>query len=193
MLVLRELGLGPRRYRDLLDGLPGVSTNLLATRLQDLVAAGVISKRTLPPPTVVTVYELTEAGQALRPALNELREWGRRYGSAPSDADTARPGWALLSASGRPTALPAGRVCELQVGSELFHLGASQATLSVHGGPAHAADATVTVSADVLYSLMGGGTTAAAAARQATVDGDPKIAMSVLRTLHRVLVAPAHR
>lgn len=190
MLVVRELALGPRRYRDLLDGLPGIPTNLLATRLKDLLAAGIITKRTLPPPTVVTVYELTEAGRALRPALNELREWGRRYGSAPSEADTARPAWALLSASARPTALPEGQICELQVGPEFFHLSASESTLSVHGGPAHAADAVVTMSADTLYRLMTGRMTAAAVARHTTVDGDPKIALSTLETLHGVLDGP---
>src|SRR5664279_1887637 len=89
LLVVRELALGPRRYSDLLNGLPGVPSNLLATRLRDLQDAGVIIKRTLPPPTVVTVYELTEAGHALRPVLGALREWGRRYGSAPADPDAA--------------------------------------------------------------------------------------------------------
>src|ERR1043166_2696068 len=55
LLVLRELELGPKRYTDLLDGLPGVGTNVLSARLRDLEAAGVIVKRTLPPPTPVTV------------------------------------------------------------------------------------------------------------------------------------------
>jgi DNA-binding HxlR family transcriptional regulator len=186
-LIVRELTLGPRRYSDLLTGLPGVPTNLLATRLRDLLDAGVITKRTLPPPTAVTVYELTEAGHALRPALNELREWGRRYAPAPSEADTARPGWALLSASARPTSLPAGRTCELRVDEEFFHLSASDSTLSVHGGPAHAADAVITMSADTMYRHMSGRTTTAATARHATIDGDREIARSALESLHGAL------
>src|SRR5690349_13071210 len=118
MLIVRELTLGARRYRDLLDGLPGVPTNLLASRLKDLQSAGVIAKRTLPAPASVTVYELTEAGHALRPALSELREWGTRYGQVPTDADEVRPSWALMSASARPTALPDGRICEVRVDGE---------------------------------------------------------------------------
>jgi DNA-binding HxlR family transcriptional regulator len=181
-LVIRELTLGPRRYSDLLNGLPGVPTNLLATRLKDLQAAGLITKRTLPPPTAVTVYELTEAGHALRPALSELREWGRRYGSAPSETDTARPGWALLSASTRPTAMPDGSTCELRVDTEFFHLSANESKLLVQGGPAHAPDAVVTLSAPDLYRHMSSDTTT-----PATIEGDPEIAQSALDSLRGVL------
>src|SRR6266853_819660 len=80
LLLVRELTLGPRRYRDLATGLPGIPSNVLAARLKDLQAAGVITRRTLPAPTDVTVYELTGAGRALQPALSELLHWGLRYG-----------------------------------------------------------------------------------------------------------------
>ena len=71
LLLVRELTLGPRRYRDLATGLPGIPSNVLAARLKDLQAAGVITRRTLPAPTDVTVYELTDAGRALQPALTD--------------------------------------------------------------------------------------------------------------------------
>src|SRR5215467_8290503 len=61
LLLVRELTFGPRRYRDLATGLPGIPSNVLAARLKDLQAAGVIARRTLPAPTDVTVYELTGA------------------------------------------------------------------------------------------------------------------------------------
>src|SRR5258708_863132 len=51
LLLVRELTLGPRRYRDLATGLPGIPSNVLAGRLKDLQAAGVITRRTLPAPT----------------------------------------------------------------------------------------------------------------------------------------------
>ena len=123
LLLIRELTLGPRRYRDLATGLPGIPSNVLAAHLKDLQAAGVITRRTLPAPTDVTVYELTEAGRALQPALTELLHWGRRYAPEPSPGAAAQPGWALLAAAGRPTALPAGQTCELRVGPEIFYLG----------------------------------------------------------------------
>jgi DNA-binding HxlR family transcriptional regulator len=190
LLVVRELTLGPRRYSDLMDGLPGIPTNLLASRLKDLRAAGVITKYTMPPPTVVTVYELTEAGNALRGAISELRTWGSRYGSTPSDAGAVRPAWALLSASGRPAALPAGRTCELRVGPEFFHLSTGEAGLSIRGGPAHAADATITMSAETLYRLLTGHATVATAAQQSTIDGRADIARSTLESLHGALAGP---
>ena len=50
LLVLRELLLGPRRFRDLLDGLPGIGANLLTARLRHLEAEGLIAQEVLPPP-----------------------------------------------------------------------------------------------------------------------------------------------
>src|SRR5258708_14284949 len=131
LLLVRELTLGPRRYRDLATGLPGIPSNLLAARLKDLQAAGVITRRTLPAPTDVTVYELTDAGRALQPALNELLDWGLRYAPAPSQDDEVQPGWALLGATAPPTALPAGQVCELRVGPEFFYLPSHAPTLTL--------------------------------------------------------------
>src|SRR5258708_10129571 len=80
LLLVRELTFGPRRYRDLASGLPGIPSNVLAGRLKDLQAAGVLTRRTLPAPTDVTVYELTDAGRALQPALNDSLCRPLRYG-----------------------------------------------------------------------------------------------------------------
>src|ERR671915_514937 len=62
LLIVRELAPGPRRFTDLLDGLPGVSRNLLTERLRALERAGIISRHELPPPAVRRVYELTDDG-----------------------------------------------------------------------------------------------------------------------------------
>src|SRR5258708_944913 len=121
LLLVRELTFGPRRYRDLTTGLPGIPSHVLAARLKDLQAAGVITRRTLPAPTDVTVYELTDAGRALQPALKELLDWGLRYAPEPSPGDAAQPAWALLAAAGRPAALPAGQTGGPRVGPEFFY------------------------------------------------------------------------
>src|SRR5215472_10438341 len=154
LLLVRELTLGPRRYRDLATGLPGIPSNVLAGRLKDLQAVGVLTQRTLPAPTDVTVYELTDAGRALRPALNELLDWGLRFGPEPSPGDAVQPGWALLGVAGRPTALPAGQTCELRVGPEVFYLGSDAGKLTVRRGPAPDGDAVVTMPAGTLYGLL---------------------------------------
>src|SRR5215468_11440178 len=85
LLVVRELLAGPKRYTDLRAGLPGLATDLLAARLRELQQAGVIGRRELPPPTPATVYELTERGQALRPVIRELSQWGRPLLLDPAD------------------------------------------------------------------------------------------------------------
>ena len=59
LLVVRELMFGPRRFSDLRAGLPGISANVLAQRLEELEAAGVLRRRKLAPPAAAQVYELT--------------------------------------------------------------------------------------------------------------------------------------
>src|SRR3977135_1784085 len=76
LLVVRELLLGPRRFTDLMDGLPGISTNVLATRLKELEQAGIVSKRNLPPPAASAVYELSDANGGLAAVLAALAAWG---------------------------------------------------------------------------------------------------------------------
>src|SRR6266576_1022491 len=147
LLLVRELTLGPRRYRDLAAGLPGIPSNVL-----------------------------TGAGRALQPALTELLHWGLRYAPGPSQDAAAQPGWGLLAAAGRPTALPAGQTCELRVGPEFFYLGSDAGTLTVRRGPAPDGDAVVTMPAGTLYSLLTGQTTVTGAVRHSTVDVDTGIA-----------------
>lgn len=92
LLVVRELMEGPKRYTDLVEGLPGIGTNILASRLKDLEAGGIVQKTKLPPPAASTVYELTQCGHDLRPVLHELARWGART-LGPPPLEALRPGW----------------------------------------------------------------------------------------------------
>src|ERR687887_205150 len=65
LLIVRDLLIGPKRYKDILAGLPGIGTNLLAQRLRELEAHGLVERRTLPAPASATVYRLTEKGVRL--------------------------------------------------------------------------------------------------------------------------------
>jgi DNA-binding HxlR family transcriptional regulator len=78
LLIIRELLPGPRRFKDLIEGLPGISTNLLSERLKDLEQEGILCRRILAPPAGSTVYVLTATGQALEAAVLELGRWGSR-------------------------------------------------------------------------------------------------------------------
>lgn len=78
LLVMRELMFGPRRFADLRASLPGISANVLTQRLGDLVAAGIATRRRLPPPAAVWVYELTAWGAEADAAIMALGRWAAR-------------------------------------------------------------------------------------------------------------------
>ena len=76
LLVVRELLLGPKRFTDLRAGLPHVGPDILAQRLRELEASGVLRRGTLPPPAGSRIYELTERGQQLEPVVLALGRFG---------------------------------------------------------------------------------------------------------------------
>lgn len=68
LLIVRELvERGPCRYADLRDGLPGMTSNLLAERLRELEQAGVIAREDAPPPIATTLFRLTPAASSFAP------------------------------------------------------------------------------------------------------------------------------
>jgi DNA-binding HxlR family transcriptional regulator len=78
LLVMRELMLGPRRFGDLRAQLPGISANVLTQRLDGLEAAGIVTRRRLPPPANAPVYALTEWGLESEPIFQALGRWAAR-------------------------------------------------------------------------------------------------------------------
>jgi DNA-binding HxlR family transcriptional regulator len=122
LLVVRELMHGPKRYTDLVERLPGIGTNILASRLRDLEACGIVAKRKLPPPAASRVYELTDYGRGLRTVLRELALWGARSLGPPTADDELFPGWLenALDTVLAPIA-PPGRF-EFRVGDEVASL-----------------------------------------------------------------------
>jgi DNA-binding HxlR family transcriptional regulator len=97
LLIVRELLLREScRYTDLLHGLPGIATNLLADRLRGLEQAGIVSREEAPPPVATTLYSLTERGQELGPILRRLGRWGAPLMLEPADDDAFRSHWLAL-------------------------------------------------------------------------------------------------
>jgi len=78
LLVLRELLLGPRRFSQLREDLPGISANVLTQRLGDLEVRGLVVRRRLPPPSSVHVYEATAWGLEAEPIIQALGRWAAR-------------------------------------------------------------------------------------------------------------------
>jgi DNA-binding HxlR family transcriptional regulator/putative sterol carrier protein len=125
LLLVRELSTGPKRFKDLLGGLPGIGTNLLTNRLKTLEGEGIVRRVTLPPPAGSNVYELTELGRSLEPVIVALSRWGARLLDAPREDDEMRAGWAAVamrSALGRgATNNPLG-IYEFRINGEAFYL-----------------------------------------------------------------------
>jgi DNA-binding HxlR family transcriptional regulator/putative sterol carrier protein len=122
---VRELLTGPKRFKDLLEGLPGIGTNLLTNRLKALEAEGIVRRATLPPPAGSSVYELTELGGSLEPVIVALSRWGGRLLDAPREDDDIRAGWAVVamrSAIGRGATGGRSGTYELRIDGEAFHV-----------------------------------------------------------------------
>jgi DNA-binding HxlR family transcriptional regulator len=150
LLVVLELMRGPKRYTDLVEHLPGIGTNILASRLRDLEAGGIVTKRKLPPPAASRVYELTEYGRGLRPALRELALWGARSLGPPSAEDELFPGW-LENAVDTVLApiAPPGRF-EFRVGDEVASLVDGEA----QAGPCEQPDVVVEGDPEGIYEMF---------------------------------------
>ena len=95
LLIVRDLLRGPKRYTDLSQGLPGIGTNILASRLKELEGAGIVEKKRLPPPFASTVYELTDFGRGLEEPLYALARWGARSLGPPSPDEELYEGWGV--------------------------------------------------------------------------------------------------
>ena len=160
LLVVRELLAGPRRFKDLLDGLPGIGTSLLSERLRELQQADVIAQRTLPPPAGSTVYELTERGRDLAPAAVALERWGFELMDAPAKDEEFRVHWLLTAGTagfrpemGRGTTL----VCELRTSeSDVAHLRIEDGELQIVHGPAIGPDISISAEPRQLIDLLSG-------------------------------------
>jgi DNA-binding HxlR family transcriptional regulator len=178
LLVIRELLKGPRRYTDLAGGLPGIGTNVLASRLRELEAAGVVAKRRLPPPAASTVYELTGYGAQLEETLHALARWGARSLGLPRAHDELDPDWGL---SAFPALLYPERVRQVtaayvvRIGDEdVFTVGLDEGRLHVAIGAHGEPDADLAMEFGTFYELGSGELDAAAAIEDGRlrVDGD---------------------
>ncbi len=100
LLIIRDLMVGPLNYSGLLEGLPGLTTNLLAKRLKELSDGGLIEKDSATAgDRTKALYRLTDAGRALGPVISELANWGRQFGPPPKTGDAMNLRWAMVAMS----------------------------------------------------------------------------------------------
>lgn len=88
LLIVRDLLVGPRRYGELAAGLPRIPSNILAARLKELQAAGVIRRV---PRSRIIIYELTPYGRELEPIVLALGAWGFKAMGEPREDQIITP------------------------------------------------------------------------------------------------------
>jgi DNA-binding HxlR family transcriptional regulator len=181
LLIIRELLLGPMRFGDLEARLDGVSPALLTARLGVLIDNGVVQRATLGAPFNAHVYELTETGRAIQPAIRELIRWGGRFLFPMRQDDLFEPDWVLLAldaiARRTPTAL-------CRIGLRVPHADGF-AGFTIEGGPEGtritkgdpAGGTVIEAPFDVLLQILAKriSVDAAAASHQAKIDGSARI------------------
>jgi DNA-binding HxlR family transcriptional regulator len=179
LLVVRQLLMAPARFRELLDGLPGVATNLLTDRLRDLEAAGVVERR-LAQDSNAIVYALTPWGAELREPIEGLIRWSSPLMISGPGQDSLQPRWLAI-------ALPAllhGRTAEspVELGIEMDGL---YLTLQIDEDGPHVSvepdrrpETSLTAEPAVVLGLAAGAIPIDQA--PATVHGDPRVVAAVL-------------
>lgn len=122
LLIVRELLVGPRRYTDLHADLPGVSTDVLASRLKDMEREGLTTRRRLPHAAAAYVYELTDRGRELLPVLQALATWGAPALQERRPTDAVRAHWFALPLLRVLAGLGAEGVVQVRLDEGEFHV-----------------------------------------------------------------------
>ena len=176
LLVVRELLLGPKRFTDIRAGVPNASPNVLAQRLRDLEASGVVRRRKLPPPAASRVYELTDWGRDLEPVIISLGRWGVRSPSKPRDAELGTDSLILsLRTMFAPEATDGlSASYELRLGEDFFRAEVADGRFEIGRGVADEPDAVVETDAATMTALVYEGRQLAEALRSGDVriEGD---------------------
>lgn len=176
LLIVRELLLGPKRFTDLRAGMPGASADVLAQRLREMTAAGVIRRNKLPPPAASEVYELTEWGADLEPIVTHLGRWGSRSASMNPAADSSIDSLVLsLRALFNPQAAQGFHATVgLRLSGNEFTVKIADGRLQVKRGEAERPAATLDTDRPTLAALLYGGRPLENALRtgDATIGGE---------------------
>ncbi|UVI35556.1 winged helix-turn-helix transcriptional regulator [Brevibacterium spongiae] len=183
LIILRDLLVGAKRFNELRQGIPGIPSNLLTTRLRDLESAGIV-ERSLKDRHVV--YRLSEYGEGLGPVLIELGRWGSRRLAAPREDEVPTDSSlaaALLTSRTDVSVRPF--TVEVTAGPAVAHAAVHESGVDVAEGADPSAQ--VFIGGTGLRGLLAGGDAKTAVADGAvTVAGDE----SLLTEFARAFRAP---
>jgi DNA-binding HxlR family transcriptional regulator len=187
LLVVRELLLGPKRFTDLRTGLPHVSPNVLSERLRDLERSGLVRRRRLPPPAAARVYELTEWGAQLEPAVLALGRWASASPSFPRNGEMGPDSavLALKSTFDPAAARDLDATYELVLDELPFRIAVGDGRFEARRGEAENPDATIRTDPGTLTALVFRGRSLAGALRAGDVEieGSKRAVTQLIRAL----------
>jgi DNA-binding HxlR family transcriptional regulator len=187
LLVVRELLLGPKRFTDLRTGLPDISPNVLGQRLRELEASGIVGRRKLAPPAATQVYELTEWGRELEPAVLALGRWASHSPSFPVGAGMGPDSLVLALKStfepGRADGLEASY--ELRLGETPFRVEIRNGRFEAAHGEVESPDATIRSDPGAIAAVVFGENRLGKAVDSGDiqVDGSRRAANALFRAL----------
>lgn len=187
LLIVRELLLGPKRFTDLRAGLPGASPNALTDRLHELIQAGVLLRRQLPPPAASWVYELTDWGRELEPIVLALGTWAlgspQRDEHSFTSLDSVMLNIRTYFAGAGPGAATASLRVRLTDGEveRTFGVWLHDASADVRHDLPERPDATITTDTATLLSVLADHSRLATALKTGIViDGDRRAARRLI-------------
>lgn len=182
LLIVRQLLVAPARYRQLAEGLSGIATNLLADRLRDLEAAGVIERR-LNDDDGHVVYGLTQWGAELRGPIEGLVRWSTPLMVRGPKGDRFRSEWLLIALP----ALFAGRVparwpatIGIAVDGGVIQAHALRSGIEVRPHDGRELDAVISAEAQIVLGLAVGMLSLDQVRGLVAIEGDEAIIRDVL-------------
>ncbi|MER7013621.1 winged helix-turn-helix transcriptional regulator [Saccharopolyspora sp. NPDC000359] len=139
LLVIRELLIGPTRFNELSENLPGIGPNLLSDRLRSLTAAGIVEHTAVPSDGRGRLYRLTPVGEQLRGPVLELARWGLQFLTDADAAGATRAAWGFLAVQAmtdRDNVPAVDEEYEFRVDEEVFTIHVHDGTVEFARGPA---------------------------------------------------------
>lgn len=159
LLVVRELMLGAKRFGDIKDGLPGISANVLSHRLDELERSGLVTRRKLPKPAAVWVYDLTDWARELEPVMQIFGRWAARDPKHRKDLHFGVASLVLSLRTNFDPGLADGVKVTIQLvaNDEPYVATVSRKKLVIEPGESDAADATITGDPRMFAAVTYGG------------------------------------